>query len=180
MTEVEDDQSRDGGGRYAQDVESLERDAQALRLASMGYSLRQIDEQLRYGGFQNVSRALKRSRERILKPAVSQHVAVQLARLDYIALALMEIKQRQHVVVSGGKIVRDDAGAPLRDATAELQCLRELRAVGESTRKMLGLDAAVKLELTNESAVDASLRDLVAQLETKATAAEQRVKRGES
>lgn len=167
-------------GRWTDTPESLERDAQALRLHSMGYSLSQINDQLNYGGRGNAGRAISKARERILKPAVSQHVAVQMARLDYIALALMEIKQREHVVVSGGKVVRDDSGQALRDVGPELACLRELRAVGESTRKMLGLDAAMKLNITQETAVDQNIRDLVAQLESQSRAAEQRVQRGES
>lgn len=173
-------QARDGNGRFVETIESLERDAQALRLRSMGYSLAEIDKHLGYGGPGNASRAISKAREKIMRPAVAEHVAVQLARLDYIALSLMEIKQRQHVVTSGGKIVTDDQGNPLRDAGPELACLRELRAVGESTRKMLGLDAAVKLELTQETAVDSSIRALVDAMDSQARAAEQAVKRGDS
>lgn len=148
----------------------------------MGYSLTQISEQLGYCDSGHASRSISKARERILKPAVSQHVAVQIARLDYIALALMEIKQRQHVVVQSGKVVRDDTGVALRDVGPELECLRQLRAVGESTRKLLGLDAAVKLDITMDglSEVDKSILDLVETMQAQQTASEQSVKRGGS
>jgi hypothetical protein len=173
-------EGKPNGRGYRQSLESLERDAQALRLSSMGYSHSQINEQLRFGGVSNVGRALKRARERVLSAPVKQHVATQLAKLDYIGARLIEIMFRQHVVVSGGKIVTDDQGNPLQDAGPELACLRELRSVSESTRKLLGIDAAAKLDVDfGQSEVDASIAQLVSTLESRATAHEQAIRRGD-
>lgn len=163
-----------------QSQESLERDAQALRLAAMGYTQRQINEQLGYGGQQNVSRALKRARERILKPAVMEHVATSLARLDYMAYHAMGVLHRTHVVVSGGKVVYDATGETLKDSGPEMDALRTLLRIDAERRKLLGLDAAVKIDMTTDvSPVDASIIKLVEQLSLRGRAAEQAVKRGD-
>lgn len=167
--------------RGGQTPESLERDAQALRLRSFGYSLAEIDAQLHYGGTGNTSRALKRAEQRILSKSLDAYVATEMAKLDQIALRFIGILSRRHVVVSGGKIVRDDTGQPLADDSIEMRALAELVKVSESKRRLMGMDAAAKLDINlGDSEVDAEIAKLVQLMESKGKAMEQRVARGES
>jgi predicted transcriptional regulator len=172
-------QKRRGPGRR-QSQEAMERDAQALRLHAMRYSLSQVAQALDYRDASDVARALRRARERILKPAVMEHVAVQLARLDFVTAALVEIKQRKHVVTSGGKIVLDEHGNELQDSGPELRALAQIQSCSESTRRLLGLDAAVKIQVElDDDPVNKNIAALVAELESRNRATEQAAKRGE-
>lgn len=184
MTDVEQGEASEEKPRSmikGQTAESLERDAQALRMRSFGYSLAQIDAQLNYRGTGNVSTALKRATNRVLKAPVMEYVAVEQAKLDQIALHLIGILHRSHVVVSGGKIVRDDeTGEPLKDDGPELRALSELVKVSESKRRLMGLDAAVKLDINlDDDPVNRELAILVQAMESRGRAQEQAVKRGE-
>lgn len=165
-----------------QTPESLERDAQALRMIAMGYSQGEVSDALGYGGQPNVSRALKRAQDKILRTSVDTWVAVELAKLDAYALRFIGILHKRHLVVSHGKIMRDDQnGTELVDDAPEMAALRELVKISESRRKLLGLDAAAKLDVNVEhSEVDAELVKLVQAMESNGRAREQRVKRGES
>lgn len=164
-----------------QTPESLERDAQALRLRSFGYSLAEINAQLGYGGTGNTHRALKRAEQKILAKPLDAYVATELAKLDQISLRLIGILSRRHVVVSGGRIVHDETGTPLADDSVEMKALAELVRVSESKRRLLGMDAAAKLDINlGESEVDAEIAKLVQAMESKGRAMEQRVARGES
>lgn len=164
-----------------QTPESLERDAQALMLRSFHYSLAEIDAQLQYGGTGNVSRALKRAEQKILSKSLDAYVATEMAKLDQISLRLIGILSRRHVVVSGGKIVHDETGTPLADDSVEMKALAELVRVSESKRRLMGMDAAAKLDINlGDSEVDAEIAKLVQAMESKGRAMEQRVARGES
>lgn len=163
-----------------QTQESLERDAQALRLHAMGYSYREISDQLKYGGHSNVSRAIQRAERRILKTPVMEHVAVELAKLDAISLRVIGILGRRHMATSGGKIVRDDDGTPLVDSAIELRALDQLLKVMESKRRLIGLDVPAKLSIDfGESEVDAAIARLVETMESRGRALEQRAARGD-
>lgn len=171
-----------------QTPESLERDAQALMLRSFHYSLAEIDAQLKYGGTGNVSRALKRAEKRILSKSLDAYVATEMAKLDQISLRLIGILSRRHVVVSGGKIVYDNGDPltgrqpePLADDSIEMKALAELVRVSESKRRLLGMDAAAKLDINlGESEVDAEIAKLMQAMEANGRAMEQRAARGES
>lgn len=187
MSDVETTESVDSDhGRKVtipsgQTISSLERDARAVQMHAMRYSYSEISDALGYGNAPNAHRAVKRAHARILTKPVMTHVATSFAELDAIVVRLIGIIHRQHVVVSGGKVVRDDeTGAPLVDSGPELQALAQWSKVSESRRRLLGLDAAVKLDVSFEdSPVDKEIAKLVTAMENRGLAQEQAVKRGE-
>jgi hypothetical protein len=164
-----------------QTIGSLERDARAVQMHAMRYSYSEIAAALGYGNRQNAHRAVKRAHTRILTKPVMTHVATSFAELDAIVVRLIGIIHQQHVVVSGGKIVRDDqTGEPLIDRGPELAALAQWAKVSESRRRLLGLDAAVKLDVSFEdSPVDREIAKLVQAMESRGIAQEQAVRRGE-
>lgn len=165
-----------------QTMSSLERDAKAVQMHAMRYSYSEISEALGYGGRANAHRAVQRAHQRILKPAVMTHVAVCLAELDAITVSLIGIMHRRHVMVNRGEIVRDEHGNPIQDSGPELAALAQWRQATESRRKLLGLDAAVKVDVNTDSLsdVDVAIRTLVQQMERNSALAEERAKRGGS
>lgn len=93
---------------------------------------------------------------------------------------LIGIIHRRHVIVNKGEIVRDEQGFPLIDSGPELAALAQWRQATESRRKLLGLDAAVKVDVNMDSDVDAAIQALVAEMERQSARAERRAARGES
>jgi len=165
-----------------QTMSSLERDARAVQMHAMRYSYSEISDALGYGGRGNAHRAVKRAHERILTPAVKTHVAVSLAELDAIVVRLIGIMTRRHVIVNKGEIVTDETGAPLIDSGPELSALAQWRQATESRRRLLGLDAAIQVNVNTDgmSDVDVAIKTLVDQMERNSKLAEQRAARGES
>lgn len=139
---------RDGRGRFLRAVDSVDRDAQALRLRAKGYSLQYISDQLGYGDKGNVHRALERAKADIIETPARALVEQELASLDYLIDVTLGILHAQHVTVSHGRLITMDDGSPLPDHGPILQAVTTLKGLYESRRKLTGVDAAVKLDAT--------------------------------
>lgn len=164
-----------------QTISSLERDGKAVQMHAMRYSYSEISDALGYGNRSNAHRAVQRAHARILKPPVMTRVAMELAELDAIVLRLIGIIHKRHPAVSGGKVVTDDLGNQLEDDGPVLAALAQWRQVSAERRKLLGLDAAAKLDVTLDgSEVDQAIQALVDELDSRSRAMEQRAARGES
>jgi hypothetical protein len=82
--------------------------------------------------------------------AVSEMRAQQNARLEMALARLEEIADRDHVTISGGEIVRDTEGQPLRDSGPEMQALRDLRATIEAQAKLNGTNAPAQVTVNGQ------------------------------
>lgn len=82
--------------------------------------------------------------------------ALEVDRLDMLIRAAVEVLERKHVTISGGKVIRmmadgevaedGEAGEPLIDDGPTLQAIDRIAKLSESRRKLLGVDAPVKLD----------------------------------
>jgi hypothetical protein len=77
---------------------------------------------------------------RTVKEPADQHRALELRRLDDLQLRLTEVLRRDHVTISGGKVVVDQDGHPYLDDGPVIAAGMALVRVQESRRKLLGLD----------------------------------------
>jgi hypothetical protein len=148
------DRSRDSQGHFRRSNPEIEHDAEAARLRGEGLSYTAIGKRLgvsKSHAWEAVQRAF---RDTLTEPA-EQARAVELARLETLHDRAMEVLEAQHVTVSNGQIIRLD-GKPLPDSAPVLAAINTLVKVSESTRKLLGLDAPAKLDLTME-AINAAL-----------------------
>jgi hypothetical protein len=133
---------RDGRGWFVRGVESVERDLEALRLKTRGWTLQQISDELAYGSRQNVARAIKRATAEVPMPGVEVYRRMQLESIDYAVRVVLEVIEADHPLVSqGGKVVHDDDGEILYDDGPRLAGVRELRALLERLAKVTGSDA---------------------------------------
>lgn len=140
---------RDGSGRFTRGVESAERDAEAFRLKSRGWTLQQISDELGYGGKGNVSRAIKQADADIVTPGVEIYRRMQLAAIDDALRVVFEVMDGEYLVVSNaGLIVKDDDGSKLHDPAPRLAAVRELRALLERQAKVTGSDAPAQRVVT--------------------------------
>lgn len=152
------------------------RRAKVLQMRAAGATLDQIlaafpDEyKTRAAVVQDVQRALMAT---VGEPAAELR-ALEAARLDMLWVKAMQVLQRTHVVVSGGKVVTVEENGqekPLQDDMPGLAAIRELRALSESRRKLFGLDAPSVVQVMSDDLIDAEIHRLREELD-RASAAE--------
>lgn len=142
-----DQDSRNSKGQYVRTLEGATRDARAVELRSQGWTYRQIAEELGYSSHKTVIAACRRAIRDITKGPAEKLIALHMERLETLYEAALEVAEREHVVVSHGKIIRDDDGTPLTDSGPKLAALREARATLESFRKLTGIDAPSRVSI---------------------------------
>ncbi len=80
--------------------------------------------------------------------AVADHRTEQLDRYDWLIRELAAVVARDHVTVSHGKVIRDEAtGQPLLDDGPKLAAIREIRAIEAQRTDLLGTKTPVKVEI---------------------------------
>lgn len=146
--------ARDGRNRFIGDINTDEKAANAARILAdnPGMSYRELAAATGYTNPGSVWRAVQRCRQAVLAQAGAELIGSEAAQLDDLFVSAMEVLERDHLVVSHGKVITDTDGTPLLDDGPKLAAIREMRAIRESYRKLLGVDAAQKLN------VDGSVR----------------------
>lgn len=111
-------------------------------------------------------------------PLAAQFRQVELDRLDDLAVKAYEVLGRNHVVAQQGKIVRDDEGTPLLDDAPTLAAIDRLVKISERRAKLLGLDAAVKVDaqVHQVDPADIELAQMINEAKAKQAAEEARLK----
>lgn len=138
----------------AQAAQVTERRTKALSMRVEGAPLAAIADALGYktasAVSQDISRALAQRRAEMGEGADALR-DMELERLDALWRAAWAVLEREHPTVSHGKVVTVTDGetgksVTLRDDGPELAAIDRLLRVAESRRKLLGLDAAAKLD----------------------------------
>jgi hypothetical protein len=147
-------------GQFIRGDEAVARDAEAAKLRGQGLTYRAIAQTLGYASKSSAHDAVGRAfRDTLTEPA-EQARAVELARLEDAHDAALAVLLREHVTVSHGKVitVKDDQGndVPLIDDGPTLQAIDRIERLSVSRRKLLGLDAPLRHELTMGD-IDAAL-----------------------
>jgi hypothetical protein len=81
--------------------------------------------------------------------ARSAAVAVEAVRLDAMEQAAWEVLRRDHIVIQHGQVVRINR-KPVKDDGPILDAIDRLVRISARRAKMLGLDAPVKVEVSDE------------------------------
>ena len=134
-------------------VDAAERDAQALELRAGGASFRVIADQLGVSvstAWKCVDRGLAATRH---EPSTKLR-ALERERLDRLTVQAVQVLQARHVVVSAGKIVRDDDGQPLVDHGPTLAAISTLRGLMERRARLEGLDEPVRHDISAKLAAE--------------------------
>lgn len=152
----------------AQAIEITKRRARAAQMRTDGAPWWKIADELGYGSPGAACQDVMRARQAAMAEMRENVTALrdkELALLDTLEEAAIAVLTRYHVTISGGTIIRDGepimeigddgepraliaegAGAPLEDDSPVLAAIDRLVKVGESRRKLLGLDSPTKLE----------------------------------
>jgi hypothetical protein len=138
--------ARDGRGRYIRTLETAQQDAEVARLYTDGsHTFQQIADQLGISKWAAI-RSYQRAIREVVQGAGEEALKVQVDRLEYLFAQTIEVLETDHVVVSHGRVVKDDEGNPLIDSGPKLAAIREARANLESFRKLTGLDQPAKVQ----------------------------------
>lgn len=145
------DRQRTGRGSFERSMTTVRRDARAAELRAQGLTYAQIGEQL---GIDKGSawRAVQAAKADVARPAVTALIAAESGQLDDLYVMALEIIEQHHVTVSHGKVVTmmDETGheIPLPDDGPKLQAIQVALRVRESYRKLHGLDAEQKVNVS--------------------------------
>ncbi|MFJ4837165.1 hypothetical protein [Streptomyces sp. NPDC088746] len=138
---------RNGKGRFDRSITSVERDAAAAGLRADGKTYKEIAAELGYSDKGEAWRGVQKAKADVAREPVAKLIQTEAAQLDALYVAALEVLERDHVMVSHGRIVKDDDGEPLLDDGPKLNAIRELRALRESYRKLFGTDAPSRVSV---------------------------------
>ena len=135
--------TRNGDGSFRRDLEHVERDADACRLASQGLSYAQIAARLGYSTKGDAYKAV----QRVLWETARQHGTEELRQKQLAELNELRQKMWQRVnepppaVDRLGRIVTDRDGEVVPDVQAQVAAAAVVLRVSEREARLRGLDA---------------------------------------
>lgn len=157
----------DGKGRFTRTLSTAEREAEAARLRSLGWTYQRIADELGWSNKGDAHHAVSKVLRETVQEAGDDLRALELTRLDALYVAANEVLAREHVTVSNGRIVSGTNGAPILDDAPVLQAIDRLLKIQERRSRLLGLDAPIKkdVSLTDErvAAIEALAEELAGQ-----------------
>jgi len=163
--------TRDGEGRYVRSADTAYRDAEAVRMRSRGATLQQIADELGFADRSIARRAIQRGLADVTREAAEEHVQLQLDQLDALTVEVMGVLEREHLVVSAGRLMCGPDGLALRDDGPKLAAIDRLLKIMERRARLLGLDAPTRTTITTTPGgdIDAAVAELAAAIAGPAT-----------
>jgi hypothetical protein len=127
---------------------TVHRDAQATQLAADGMSFRKIAKELGFASQGDAWRAVQRARADVVRPAVTKLIQTESEQLDDLYVMALEIIERNHVVVSDGRVVFGADGEPLIDDRPRLAAIQTALRIRDQYENLHGLKAETKVNLS--------------------------------
>ena len=173
------DQSiRTGAGRYARSVKTAMQDAEAARLRAQGWTYRQIADEFGMSHHTSAINAVRRAIQAACVGPAKELIELEVTRLEMISDEVLDILQRQHPLVSHGRVILGEDGQPLLDDDIKLRAVDRYIRARESFRRLLGLDQPVKVDatVTETTQTDIELAELIREAQAKNAADEAAIK----
>lgn len=170
--------ARNRQGRYTRGVATMRRDIEAADLRARGHSYGEIATIMGFASRATAFHAVERAIADLDREPVEAVRRMELHRLDIMYKAALGVLERQHLMVSQGKIISRVIGTTVNQDTGEvvpifeeltddapvLQAIDRLIKIQERRARLLGLDAPARLELMTMDAIDAEIARLQAEL----------------
>lgn len=161
--------TRDGSGKFVRTIDAARRDAAAAEYLAdhPGTSYRELAERFGYYDKGTAWRAMQNVRAEVVRPAVTKLIETESAQLDQLYVMALEIIERNHVVVSHGKVVtmkdpETSEEKPLQDDGPRLQAIQTALRIRDQFENLHGLkqpaqvavSGAVRYEVVGIDAAD--------------------------
>jgi DNA-binding transcriptional MerR regulator len=143
----------------------VQRDAYAVRLRALGWSLEEIADHLQLSG--NPERAaacIRRGLAGTIRVARDEQRQLEVQSLDELERACWIQLKANHVMVSNGRVVRGDDDEPLEDDRFVLEVIDRILKIKDRRAKLLGLDAPTRTEVLTIDSVESEIIRLEAEL----------------
>jgi hypothetical protein len=135
-------------GTFLRTAQQAERDAEACRLRSRGMSYRAVATAMGID-VATAHAMVQRALADTVREAGEAVVTMELAKLDDYQAAVMRVLEARHYTVSNGRLIYlGDSPVPLEDDGPVLAAVDRLVRISESRRKLIGADAAQKIDTT--------------------------------
>jgi hypothetical protein len=138
--------TRDARGKFVRSIDTVRRDAAAAEYLAEhpGTSYRELAERFGYYDKGTAWRGIQAAKADVARPAVTKLVQAESDELDSLYVMALEIIERNHVVVSHGRVVtmRDpDTGEerPLQDDGPRLQAIQMALRIRDQYQNLHGL-----------------------------------------
>lgn len=153
------------------------RDAECARLKAQGWTLERIAEHLSLdkpkpeNGPSRVAAAIKRALGEMVRFANDETREMEARSLDELEWEAWRTLQTRHVVISQGRVVRDDeTGDAVDDDRFILEVLDRIVKIKERRARLLGLDAPTRREVITMDSIEHEIAKLESELRaTKVT-----------
>lgn len=143
-----------------------DRDAEALRLKALGWTLQEIADQLKLTGDgpKRATAAIKRAMAVMVRFAGEEHRLLEMTSLDELEAACWRELRARHVLVQQGRVVLTDEGKAVNDDRFILETVDRIIKIKDQRARLLGLNAPTKSEVLTIDSVDAEIKRLEAEL----------------
>ncbi|MGI5179552.1 hypothetical protein ACQEVZ_24795 [Dactylosporangium sp. CA-152071] len=157
---------RGGNGRFVRTDDTAVQDAEACRLRSDGVGYQEIADRFGYANASSAWKAVNRALKATVAEPAARLRALELLRLDAALIEAFKIMRADHVAHSNGRVIMDpaDPTKPLLDPGPKLQAIDKIVKVSESRRKLIGMDAPMKVDLPTAAQVEAEIARRAAEL----------------
>ena len=160
-----DTTGHDGHGRFIRTIDTAERDAECARLRARDHTYQQIADATGFTSASGARFAVERALARTITEPGEELRRIELMKLDALARAAWRVLEARHYLVSQGRLIRlEDGAPPLEDDGPVLQAIDRLLKISERRSKLLGLDSPVRMEVLTIDAIDAQLAVLDAEI----------------
>lgn len=141
-----------------------DKDMEALRLRTTGWSLEAIAEHLGWSNSASVATALRRAVSMMARFAGNEQRLLELQKLDEAEMEVWKVLKMTHwAYTNRGDLVFGPDGEPQKDGRIILEAVDRLLKIAERRAKLMGLDAPMRAEVLTIDSIDAE----IARLETE-------------
>ncbi len=142
------------------------RDMEALRLRTTGWSLEAIADYMGWTTTNAVAQALRRAVSMMARFAGNEQRLLELQKLDEAEAEIWKVLKMVHwSYTTRGDLVYGPDGEPLKDGRIVLEAIDRLMKVAERRAKLMGLDAPMRAEVLTIDSIDAEISRIEAELE---------------
>lgn len=144
--------------------------AEATRLKAVGVPIEEIAERFGWTDADGnpdtarVSGAIRTNLAGMYRFVNDETRMVELRSLDELEYRLWRLLEERHVVISQGRVVRDEHGEAVADRRFELETHDRIMKIKERRAKMLGLDAPLKTVTVTLDGIEAEILRLEQEL----------------